>query len=402
MNKGASPDRITNRRKTREVAVGNLVVGGDHPIRVQSMTTEHTEDLEKTARQVAALEEAGCEIIRVTCRSAEAARAIRELKPRMKVPLVADIHFNYRMALAAIDAGADKIRLNPGNIGGYDRFREVVDKCKDKGLPMRIGVNSGSLEDELLQKYGYPSPEALVESALRHIEYCEGRGYRNVIISIKTTDVPFLVKANRLLAAQCDYPLHLGVTESGLPGYGHIKSAAGLGALLVDGIGDTIRVSLSGDPVPEVAAGFDILKASGRRFISPEIIVCPGCGRLEVDLPKVANEVQDEIKRRKITQAVQVAVMGCPVNGIGESLEADVGLGAGKGKGILYRKGVQIKTVAEKDMVEEVMKMVEDVIAGIEPVPQEPPTPQDHDDDHDHDHEHAAPRIALPLAAVGG
>jgi (E)-4-hydroxy-3-methylbut-2-enyl-diphosphate synthase len=374
LNKAANPDRLPNRRKTREVALGNLVVGGANPIRVQSMTTEYTEDFAKTMTQIERLEAAGCEVVRVTCKSKEAAANIKAFKAKMKVPLVADIHFNYRMALAAIENGADKIRLNPGNIGGYERFKEVVDKCKDKGLPMRIGVNSGSLEQELLEKYGYPSPEALVESALRHIEYCEGRGYRNIIISIKSTDVQFLVKANRLLAAQCDYPLHLGVTEAGLPGYGHIKSAAGLGALLVDGIGDTIRVSLSGDPEPEIAAGFDILKATGRRFISPEIIVCPGCGRLEVDLPKVATEVQDEIKRRGITQPIQVAVMGCPVNGIGESMEADVGLGAGKGKGILYRKGVQVKTVDEKDMVEEVMKMVEEEIKN--PTPFAPPAPQ--------------------------
>jgi (E)-4-hydroxy-3-methylbut-2-enyl-diphosphate synthase len=367
MNKAATPDRVPNRRKTREVAVGDLVIGGAHPIRVQSMTTEYTEDFDKTMAQIGRLQEAGCEIVRVTCKTKEAAENIRRFKARMKVPIIADIHFNYRMALAAIDAGADKIRLNPGNIGGYERFREVVDKAKDKGLPMRIGVNSGSLEQDLLEKHGYPSPEALVESALRHIEYCEGRGYRNIIISIKSTDVQFLVKANRMLSARCDYPLHLGVTEAGLPGYGHIKSAAGLGALLVDGIGDTIRVSLSGDPEPEVAAGFDILKATGRRFISPEIIVCPGCGRLEVDLPKVAGEVQAEIKRRGITQAIQVAVMGCPVNGVGESVEADVGLGAGKGKGILYRKGVQVKTVEEKDMVDEVMKMVEEELRNPTP-----------------------------------
>lgn len=377
MNKAASADRISNRRKTREVRIGNVAVGGDNPILVQSMATEHTEDAARTAAQVQKLQDAGCEVIRVTVRSKEAADSLPAIKAVMKVPLVADIHFNYRMALAAIENGADKIRLNPGNIGGYERFREVVDKCKDKGLPIRIGVNSGSLEQELLEKHGYPSPEALVESALRHIEYCEGRGFHNIIVSIKSTDVQFLVKANRLFSSQCDYPLHLGVTESGLPGYGHIKSAAGLGALLVDGIGDTIRVSLSGDPIPEVAAGFDILKATGRRFTSPELIVCPGCGRLEVDLPKVAAEVESEMKRRKITQAIQVAVMGCPVNGIGEAGEADVGLGAGKGKGILYRKGVQVKMVEEKDMVAEVIAMVEEELAErARNAPANPPAPK--------------------------
>jgi (E)-4-hydroxy-3-methylbut-2-enyl-diphosphate synthase len=362
MSKATVADRLGTRRPTREVAVGCWVLGGSNPIRVQSMTTEHTEDLERTAAQVRRLEEASCEIIRVTVRSPEAAANLPALKAQMRVPLVADIHFNYRMALAALANGADKIRLNPGNIGGPARFREVVDRCKDRGVPLRIGVNSGSLEADLLEKYGYPSPEALVASALRHVEDYEGRGFRNLVVSIKSSDVQFLVQANRLFSQQCDYPLHLGVTEAGLPGYGHIKSAAGLGALLVDGIGDTIRVSLSGDPEPEVQAGFDILKATGRRFISPEIIVCPGCGRLEVDLPTIAQQVQDEMKRRGITQAIQVSVMGCPVNGVGEASEADIGLGAGKGKGMLYRKGVQVKTVAERDMVEEVLKLVEEEV----------------------------------------
>ena len=386
MNKAAQADRIGNRRRTREVPIGSSAVGGDNPILVQSMTTEHTEDAAATIRQVKALQDAGCEVVRVTVRSAEAAANLPAIKAVMKVPLVADIHFNYRMALAAIENGADKIRLNPGNIGGYEKFQIVVDKCKDKGLPIRIGVNSGSLEEDLLAKHGYPSPEALVESALRHVEYCEGRGFRNIVISLKSTDVPFLVRANRMLSQQCDYPLHLGVTEAGLPGYGHIKSAAGLGALLVDGIGDTIRVSLSGDPVPEVQAGFDILKACGRRFTSPELIVCPGCGRLEVDLPTIAGEVQDELKKRGIKDPIQIAVMGCPVNGIGEASEADIGIGAGKGKGILYRRGQQVKTVDEKDMVQELLALAEEELAA-RARGDVPPTPH-------------APKVELKLAGV--
>jgi len=266
------------RHKTREVKVGNRVFGGQNPIWVQSMTTTDTFDVEGTIKQILALEEAGCELVRVTVPKPEDAGALTQIKNRINIPLICDIHFDYKMAIAALDHPIDKIRINPGNIGGHDRFRQVVRKARDKGLPMRIGVNAGSLERELCEKYEFPCPPAIVESALRYIEMAEAEGYREIIVSLKSSDVLVAVEAYRLFAQQCDYPTHIGITEAGKPPYAVTKSAAGLSPILLDGIGDTIRISLLGDPVPEIAAAFDILQATQRRVRRPELIACPTCG----------------------------------------------------------------------------------------------------------------------------
>ncbi|HJZ54168.1 MAG TPA: flavodoxin-dependent (E)-4-hydroxy-3-methylbut-2-enyl-diphosphate synthase, partial [Gemmataceae bacterium] len=275
------------RHKTREVKVGSRVIGGSNPIVVQSMTTTDTFDVEGTVKQIHALEEAGCEIVRVTVPKPEDAGALTEIKKRIGIPLICDIHFDYKMALAALDHSVDKIRINPGNIGSHDRFRQVVRKAKDRGLPMRIGVNAGSLERELVEKYGFPCPPAMVESALRYIEMAESEGYHQMIVSLKSSDVLVAVEAYRLFAQLADYPTHIGITEAGKPPYAVTKSAAGLAPILLDGIGDTIRISLLGDPVPEIAAAFDILQATQRRVRRPELIACPTCGRLAIDLEKI-------------------------------------------------------------------------------------------------------------------
>src|SRR3954463_8762879 len=284
------------RHKTREVPVGNLVVGGDNPIWVQSMTTPDTHDLEATVAQIHRLEEAGCELIRVTVPKPEDAAVLGEIKKRIKLPLICDIHFDYKMALAALDHPVDKIRINPGDIGGMDRFRQVLRKAKQKGVPMRIGVNAGSLEREFAMKYGFPCPPAMVDSALRYIEIAESEGYRDVIVSLKSSDVMTVVEAYRLYAKQADYPTHIGVTEAGQPPYAITKSAAGLAPLLIDGIGDTIRVSLLADKAVEIEAASDIPRAPGRRARKPELIACPTCGRLEIDLTKIMDELHRRMR----------------------------------------------------------------------------------------------------------
>src|SRR5262245_6841889 len=345
------------RHATREVRVGGVVVGGNNPIWVQSMTTTDTHDLEATVREIHHVEEAGCELIRVTVPKASDAAVLSEIKKRIKIPLICDIHFDYKMALAALDHPIDKIRINPGNVGGIDRFRQVLRKCKDRGIAMRIGVNAGSLEREFAMKYGFPCPPAMVDSALRYIEIAESEGYRDIIVSLKSSDVMTAVEAYRLFAKQCDYPTHLGITEAGQPPYAIVKSAAGLSPLLIDGIGDTIRVSLLADKAVEVQAAFDVLQATGRRVRKPELIACPTCGRLEIDLTKIMNELERRLGGRKVP--VKVSVLGCVVNGPGEAREADLGIAAGKGKGVIFKRGEIISHALEHEMVDALVEEID-------------------------------------------
>lgn len=344
------------RHKTREVQVGDKVFGGQNPIWVQSMTTTDTFDVEGTIKQIHALEEAGCELIRVTVPKPEDAGALTQIKNRIGIPLICDIHFDYKMALAALDHPIDKIRINPGNIGDHNRFRQVVRKARDKGLPMRIGVNAGSLERELCEKYEFPCPPAIVESALRYIEMAEEEGYRAIIVSLKSSDVLVAVEAYRLFAQLCDYPTHIGITEAGKPPYAVTKSAAGLAPILLDGIGDTIRISLLGDPVPEIAAAFDILQATQRRVRRPELIACPTCGRLAIDLEKIIAELEQRLKGKRLP--VKISVLGCVVNGPGEAREADIGIAAGNGKGMIFRNGEIVRRVDEAEIVDALMEEV--------------------------------------------
>jgi (E)-4-hydroxy-3-methylbut-2-enyl-diphosphate synthase len=360
------------RHKTREVGVGDHVVGGDNPIWVQSMTTTNTFDAPATLEQVRRLEEAGCEIVRVTVPKKEDVEGCKAFRDQINLPLIADIHYDYRMALACLDAvtpsgrrAVDKIRINPGNIGGLERFKEVVRKARDKGVPMRIGVNSGSLEKDLIEKYGFPCPEAMVESALRHIEIAEGLDYRQIIVSLKASHVPTAVACYTLFAEKCDYPTHVGITEAGSREYGTVKSAAGIGAILLKGIGDTIRTSLLGDPVPEVAVCFDILRATDRRVTKPEVVACPTCGRLDIDLERIVAEVEERMK--VLSTPLRISILGCLVNGFGEAKEADIGIAAGSGKGVIFKRGVPIRHVKEAEMVEalweEVQRFEEDTPA---------------------------------------
>src|SRR5467141_2588446 len=315
------------RHKTREVRVGDKIVGGDHPILVQSMTTPDTYDVEATVAEIHRLEEAGCEIVRVTVPKPQDAAVLGEIKRRIHVPLICDIHFDYKMALAALDHPVDKIRINPGNIGGYDRYRQVIRKAKDKGVPMRIGVNAGSLERELVEKHGYPCPPALVESAIRYIEIAESEGYHDLIVSLKSSDIITAAEAYRLYAKQADYPTHIGITEAGQPPYAVTKSACGLAPILLDGIGDTIRISLLDEKEVEIPAAYDILQATQRRVRKPELIACPTCGRLAIDLEGIIAKLEKRLGGR--TTPVKVSVLGCVVNGPGEAREADLGIAAG-------------------------------------------------------------------------
>src|SRR5271166_38313 len=345
------------RHKTREVRVGDKVVGGDNPIWVQSMTTPDTYDIEATVAEILRLEEAGCEMVRVTVPKPEDAGALTDIRKQIDIPLICDIHFDYKMALMALDHPVDKIRINPGNIGGYDRFRQVIRKAKERGLPMRIGVNAGSLERELVERYGFPCPPAMVESAIRYIEIAESEGYHGMIVSLKSSDVPTVVEAYRLFAKYCDYPTHIGVTEAGKPPYAVTKSASGLGPILLDGIGDTIRISLLGDPVPEIAAAFDILQATQRRVRRPELIACPTCGRLDIDLEGIIAQMEKRLEGR--TTPVKVSILGCVVNGPGEAREADLGIAAGKGKGVIFKRGEIIRHVLESEMVDALIEEID-------------------------------------------
>lgn len=345
------------RHATREVAVGSVVIGGNNPIWVQSMTTTDTHDVEATVAEILHMQEAGCELVRVTVPKAEDARILSEIKSRIKIPLICDIHFDYKMALAALDHPIDKVRVNPGNIGGIDRFRQVLRKCKDKGVAMRIGVNAGSLEREFAMKYGFPCPPAMVDSAMRYIEIAESEGYHDIIVSLKSSDVFTAVEAYRLYAKQCNYPTHIGITEAGQPPYAITKSAAGLAPILLDGIGDTIRVSLLADKKVEIEAAFDILQATGRRVRRPELIACPTCGRLEIDLTKIMNELNERMGGRQVP--IKVSVLGCIVNGPGEAKEADLGIAAGKGKGVIFKRGEIIRHVLEHEMVDALIEEID-------------------------------------------
>ena len=350
------------RRKTREVRVGDKVIGGNNPVWVQSMTTTDTFDVEATVAQIKRLEEAGCELVRVTVPKPEDAGALTAIRQRIGIPLICDIHFDYRMALLALDHPVDKIRINPGNIipprsNDYTRFKQVVRKAKDRGLPMRVGVNAGSLERDLVEKYGFPCPPAMVESAIRFIEIAEAEGYHDIIVSLKSSDVVTVVDAYRLFAKFCDYPTHIGVTEAGKPPYAVTKSAAGLSPILLDGIGDTIRISLLGDPVPEIAAAFDILQATRRRVRKPELIACPTCGRLDIDLEKIIAELEKRLEGRRTP--VKISVLGCNVNGPGEAREADIGIAAGDGKGMIFRNGEKVRQVLEADMVDALIEEID-------------------------------------------
>ena len=345
------------RHKTREVKVGPIVVGGDNPIWVQSMTTPDTHDIEATVAEIHRLEEAGCELVRVTVPKPEDAAVLSVIKKRIKLPLICDIHFDYKMALAALDHPVDKIRINPGNIGGMDRFRQVLRKAKNKGIPMRIGVNAGSLEREFAMKYGFPCPPAMVDSALRYIEIAESEGYHDMIVSLKSSDVLTVVEAYRLYAKQANYPTHIGVTEAGKAPYAVTKSACGLAPILLDGIGDTIRISLLGDPVPEIVAAFDILQATQRRVRRPELIACPTCGRLEINLEEMIAQMEKRLEGR--TTPVKISILGCVVNGPGEAREADLGIAAGKGKGVIFRRGEIVRHVLEKEMVPALMEEID-------------------------------------------
>lgn len=338
------------RTQTKEVKIGSVTIGGAHPVAIQSMTNTKTEDVAATVEQILRLEAAGCEIVRCTVPTMEAAKALKEIKKQIHIPLVADIHFDYKMAIAAIENGADKIRINPGNIGSEERVRAVVEKAKEYGVPIRIGVNSGSLEKPLLEKYGGVTAEGIVESALDKVHMIESMGYDNLVVSIKSSDVLMCVKAHELIAKQCPYPLHVGITESGTIYSGNIKSSVGLGIILHEGIGNTIRVSLTGDPVEEIRSAKLILKTLGLRKGGIEVVSCPTCGRTQIDLIGLTNEVEKMVQEFPLD--IKVAVMGCVVNGPGEAKEADLGIAGGIGEGLLIKKGEIVRKVKEEELLE--------------------------------------------------
>ena len=348
------------RRLTRQLEVGKVKVGGTAPIAVQSMTNTKTSDPVATLEQINRLAEAGCDIVRCAVPDMAAAEGLKTIVAESPIPVIADIHFDYKLALAAIEAGVDGLRLNPGNIGGNDRVAAVVEAAKKRNIPIRIGVNAGSLPKDLLEKYGHPTPEALVEAAWRHIRILEKMDYKNIKISLKAHDVPLTLAAYRLMASQCDYPLHVGITEAGTVNSGIIKSAVGIGTLLAEGIGDTIRVSLTGDPVREVKVGFEILKSLGLREYGPTLISCPTCGRTQINLEKLALEVEKRLA--EISEPITVAVMGCVVNGPGEAREADVGIAGGINEGLIFRKGEVLKKVAEADIIDELFAEIDKIL----------------------------------------
>lgn len=337
------------RDKTKVIRIGDRVIGGGNPILIQSMTNTKTEDVKATVDQIKRLAEAGCDIIRSTVPTIEAAKALSSIKEQISIPLVADIHFDHKMAIAAIEAGADKIRINPGNIGGKDKLLEVVAAAKERDIPIRVGVNSGSLEKDIVEKYGKVTAEGIVESALDKVHMIEDAGYDNIVVSIKSSDVMMSVKAHEAIAPVCPYPLHVGITESGTVHSGSIKSSVGLGLILGAGIGDTIRVSLTGDPVEEVVTAKLILKTLGLRSGGIDVVSCPTCGRTNIDLISLANEVEKMVSGYDLD--IKVAVMGCVVNGPGEAKEADLGIAGGKGEGLLIRKGEIIRKVPEAELL---------------------------------------------------
>lgn len=346
-----------DRKLTRKVKVGKVYVGGDVPVTIQSMTNTDTRDVEATLKQIRELYNAGCEIIRCTVPDMEAAEAIKEIVKQSPIPVVADIHFDYRLALKVVENGISAVRINPGNIGSIERVRMVAEACKAKNIPIRIGVNSGSLEKEILERDGKPTAKGLVESALAHVKILEAVNFHDIVISIKSSDVKMMIDAYRLMSEKVDYPLHLGVTESGTPFRGTIKSSIGIGTLLAEGIGDTIRVSLTSDPIEEIKVAKEMLKALGLREGGLEFVSCPTCGRTQIKLIEIANEVERRLEG--INKDIKVAVMGCIVNGPGEAREADIGIAGGKGEGIIFKKGKIIKKCKEEDLIEELMKEIE-------------------------------------------
>ena len=341
---------------TRQILVGGVPVGGGAPVTIQSMTNTPTDDVAATAEQIRRLAAAGCEIVRVAVPDLAAAKAVGAIRERIAIPLVVDIHFDYRLALECVAAGCDAVRINPGNIGGEDKVRAVADACRQKGIPIRIGVNGGSLEKPILAKYGGVTPEALVESAFGHIRLLEKFDFTDICVSLKSSSVPVTMAAYRLMSEKSDYPLHLGVTETGTPRMGILKSAVGIGGLLALGIGDTMRVSLSADPVEEVYAARDILKAAGVRKDGPELVACPTCGRTRIDLIGLANQVEERLKA--VDKPITVAVMGCAVNGPGEASAADVGIAGGVGEGLLFRKGEIVKKVPQDQLVDALFALI--------------------------------------------
>jgi (E)-4-hydroxy-3-methylbut-2-enyl-diphosphate synthase len=348
---------MIKRRKTKQIMVGSIAVGGGAPITVQSMTNTDTRMVGETVAQIERLEAAGCELIRVAVVDMEAAAALQAIRDRIHIPLIADIHFDHRLAVASMENGAQAIRINPGNIGGARKLAKVIDAAKVHKIPIRVGVNSGSLEKDILKKHGHPTPEALTESALRNVELLEKRGFYEIKISIKSSDPLTTVESYRMLAARCDYPLHLGVTEAGGLIAGTVKSSVALGILLHEGIGDTFRISLTRDPVEEVRVGYEILRALNIRHRGPELISCPTCGRCQVNLFNLADEVERHIQ--SMDSPLKIAVMGCVVNGPGEAKEADIGVAGGKGVGIIFKKGKLFKKVAEKELLEVFLKEVD-------------------------------------------
>jgi (E)-4-hydroxy-3-methylbut-2-enyl-diphosphate synthase len=350
---------MINRKKTRKIKVGDVYIGGDAPISVQSMTNTPTSDVGKTLRQMQELKEAGCDIVRAAISSLEDAKAIKEIKKQIDIPIIADIQFDYRLAIESIRQGVDGLRINPGNIGSHEKVREVVNACKSENISIRIGVNSGSIKREFLEKYNGVNENSMVESALEQIGLLEDMNFEDIKISLKASSVPLTISSYALMSEKCDYPLHLGVTEAGTPWRGTIKSSIGIGTLLAMGIGDTIRVSLTGDPVDEVKVGKEILKSLGLRNDGIEFISCPTCSRTHIDLIGIAQEAERRLEH--IKKPIKVAVMGCAVNGPGEAREADIGIAGGNGEGLIFKKGVIIRKVPEEKLLEELMKEIEEL-----------------------------------------
>lgn len=351
---------LQKRRPTRQIHIGKVAIGGGAPISVQSMTNTKTTDTEATVAQIRALQAAGCDIVRLAVPDMEAAKNLGNILRQVTVPLVADIHFDYKLALEAIRQGIHALRLNPGNIGGEEKVKAVVEATKEAGIPIRIGVNAGSLDKKILKKYGGVTPEALVESAMEHVRILEALDFHDMKISLKAHDVPLTIAAYRLMSQTVDYPLHLGITEAGTVNTGIIKSAVGIGALLAEGIGDTFRISLTGDPVVEVRVANEILKSLGLKEYGPTLVACPTCGRTSIDLPAIAAQVEEKL--RDIEEPIEVAVMGCVVNGPGEARGADVGIAGGNGEGLIFRKGEIVRKVPEADLVNELFQEIDQIL----------------------------------------
>lgn len=349
------------RRRTRKLKVGNVFIGGDSPVTVQSMTNTDTRDVLSTVKQIKELEKAKCDIIRVAVPDLEAAVAIKEIKRSINIPIVADIHFDYKLAIESINNGVDALRINPGNIGSFQSVKSVVEAAKYKSVPIRIGVNSGSLEKTFLTKYGGVCPAALVESALKHVDLLEECGFYDIVISIKSSNVMMMIDAYRLISQKVDYPLHLGVTEAGTNFRGTIKSSVGIGTLLAEGIGDTIRVSLTGDPIDEIKVGKQILKSLGLIKEGIEIISCPTCGRTNINLIEIVNKIEERLERENIEKNITVAIMGCVVNGPGEAADADIGIAGGNGEGLIFKEGKILRKVPEDELVEELLYEIKNI-----------------------------------------